>query len=1121
MQKKIYWKDLRQSLLSSKGRFFSICSMMMLGSLALTGLKVTAPNMERTAQAYIQKSKMMDIAVLSSLGISHDDLKELESIEGARVEAGYFKDVELDTEQESLRLFSETRSISLFTPIEGRLPSSDHEIALLSSLKNRYALGDTIVVTEPTKDNRILTEKRFTLVGFVQSAEIWDTVSLGQSTSGSGQLSAFGVVEESVFDTDVYTIARLHYKDLKSMPYHSSAYLNRLSQHQKKVEELLADNGEKRLFSIKEVGEAAIEQGRSEIGAVRQRLEQSQKSIDKGRQQQKTGQEEFLRARTKLVQSESELEEVYAQLLENKQILESNREELFTKQQQLEKTAEFVKIAYKKLSALEEEVSAEKGYLATELQRVNHLASVLSLGQAEWYQSSQELQQQVNVLLNQGKKVEEFPELLKWRIRLEDEEKRLSQLQQEYNQLQNHYAQSYASYQENYARYQAEQATYQDLNANYQIGLAHYQAALSRYEQEVTVYNTFLNDYEAGLSLLESSSYLLHQESLRLQVSDQELYQAQTSLFTQRETAEQEIQQTETALEEAQSDLNQLESPNYQIHTRNSLPGNDGYTTFSNATKSISAVGTVFPIVLYAVAALVTFTTMTRFVDEERTQIGIFKALGYSNHHMMLKFVLYGLVAGLSGTLVGILFGNYVLSPMISRIITDTMSIGTARIYFYPLWTAIAVGLAIASSGLPAYVVVNRTLKERTAQMLLAKPPMSGSSIWLEKWFFLWSRLRFTHKVTARNIFRYKLRMVMTIFGVAGTVALLFAGLGIRSSISGVVEKQFGEIITYDLLLVENSTASEQEQKELTNFLQSKEVRQSLPVAFEQLTETIAQSGHRKTLSISLFVTNRENFGSLIRLTNVSGQPISMTDRGIVITKKLASIYHITPGDKMELHLEDKTVTATVVGIADMYAGHFVYMTSRYYEELTGTQMRTNADLVELQDDSISHLQKTAKRVLTFPAVRHLIQNSSLMTMLTTVADSLQTIMLILLVLSILLGLVILYNLTIINMSERIRELSTIKVLGFHNKEVTLYIYRETILLSLFGIVVGLIGGSYLHRLLLVLIGSDAIRFNPQVDVEVYLIPVVAIIGILGALGIFVNARLRKLDMLEALKSVD
>ncbi|HEM5163218.1 TPA: FtsX-like permease family protein [Streptococcus suis] len=1121
MKKKIYWKDMRQSLLSSKGRFLSIFSLMMLGALALTGLKVTAPNMEKTAQAYIASHRTMDLAVISGLGLSQADLDELETIEGATLEAGYFKDVVTNEGQTAIRLFSAPKTLSTYKLVEGEMPSQKGQIALSASFKNRYKLDDTVQVTESDKDGKILTQTSFTLVGFVASAEIWDNETMGLATSGDGQLGGYGLVSQDTFKSEVYTIARIRYDDLVDLPYYSQAYQDRLDQHQEDLEKLLADNDEQRLETIQAEGQTEIDKGEAEIGQAQSQLDQAAGELASGKDQLASGRREFARGRAKLVQSEMELRTVLAQLLQTKFQLDESKKELDSQKDKLDQSKSFLDVSHEGLLETAQRLESAKQQLDSQNAQLSQTASQISTGRASWFQAQKELDLEIANHLQEGQTLSDYSDLLARQEGLDAEKARLDQLEADYEQANQAYLQGYDYYQTKQNEYNSNLAQYQTWKQEYQAGLARYQAGLSQYEQGIVAYNKGVEDYEWGLSQLESSNQLLRQEELRLEEADKELSQAQSQFSEKKATADQEISQAQTEIAQAKSDLSKLEKAPYQVYTRLSLPGGDGYTTYSNATRSIAAVGNVFPVVLYLVAALVTFTTMARFVDEERTQSGLLKALGYTNRQIMTKFILYGLATGLVGTIVGIIAGNLLLSPLISNIITQTTVIGPAKLHFYPLWTGLALLLSLASSVLPAYLVARRELTEKPAQLLLPKPPVTGSSIWLEKWPAIWSRLSFTHKVTARNIFRYKLRMLMTIFGVAGTVALLFGGLGIRSSISGVVQRQFGELIHYDMLVVENSRATEEELDKLTHFLQSDQVRQSLPVAFEQLHQTVEENGQRKNLSISLYISDRRDFGNQVSLESSTGQPIKLSDRGIVLTEKLAQIYGVSVGDKLSLTLEDKEVSVRVEAVADMYAGHFIYMTDSYYEQVTGKQKTANAYLVQLKDSQLGHIQTLASQLLAMPAVRSLVQNTSLIDMLTTIAGSLQTIMTILVILSILLGLVILYNLTIINMSERIRELSTIKVLGFHNKEVTMYIYRETIALSLIGMLVGLVSGIYLHKLLLAMIGSDSIRFNPSVGLEVYLIPILAISGILAALGWYVNHHLRKVDMLEALKSVD
>ncbi len=1112
---------MRQSLLSSKGRFLSIFSLMMLGALALTGLKVTAPNMEKTAQAYIASHRTMDLAVISSLGLSQADLDELETIEGATLEAGYFKDVVTNEGQTAIRLFSAPKILSTYKLVEGEMPSQKGQIALSASLKNRYKLDDTVQVTESDKDGKILTQTSFTLVGFVASAEIWDNETMGMAASGDGQLGGYGLVSQDTFKSEVYTIARIRYDDLVDLPYYSQAYQARLDQHQEDLEKLLANNDEQRLATIQSDGQTDISKGEEEIVQAQSQLDQAAGELASGKDQLASGRREFARGRAKLVQSEMELRTVLAQLLQTKFQLDESKKELDSQKDKLDQSKSFLDVSHEGLLETAQRLESAKQQLDSQNAQLSQTASQISTGRASWFQAQKELDLEIANHLQEGQTLSDYPDLLARQESLDAEKARLDQLEADYEQANQAYLQGYDYYQTKQNEYNSNLAQYQTWNQEYQAGLARYQAGLSQYEQGIAAYNKGVEDYEWGLSQLESSNQLLRQEELRLEEADKELSQAQSQFSEKKATVDQEISQAQTEIAQAKSDLSKLEKAPYQVYTRSSLPGGDGYTTYSNATRSIAAVGNVFPVVLYLVAALVTFTTMARFVDEERTQSGLLKALGYTNRQIMAKFILYGLAAGLVGTIVGIIAGNLLLSPLISNIITQTTVIGPAKLHFYPLWTGLALLLSLASSVLPAYLVARRELTEKPAQLLLPKPPVTGSSIWLEKWPAIWSRLSFTHKVTARNIFRYKLRMLMTIFGVAGTVALLFGGLGIRSSISGVVQRQFGKLIHYDMLVVENSRATEEELDKLTYFLQSDQVRQSLPVAFEQLHQTVEENGQRKNLSISLYISDRRDFGNQVSLESSTGQPIKLSDRGIVLTEKLAQIYGVSVGDKLSLTLEDKEVSVRVEAVADMYAGHFIYMTDSYYEQVTSKQKIANAYLVQLKDRQLGHIQTLASQLLAMPAVRSLVQNTSLIDMLTTIAGSLQTIMTILVILSILLGLVILYNLTIINMSERIRELSTIKVLGFHNKEVTMYIYRETIALSLIGMLVGLIGGIYLHKLLLAMIGSDSIRFNPSVGLEVYAIPILAISGILAALGWYVNHHLRKVDMLEALKSVD
>lgn len=878
MAKKTYWKDIRKSFGSSKGRFLSIMLLMMLGAFAFVGLKVTGPDMQATASQYLKKHNTMDLSVIASYGFSDDDKEELDSIKNADVEYGYLTDVTVRNTDDAIRVFSKSTSISTYELVSGRLPKSSDEIALASTMKDDYKVGDTISFTQSDEDG-ILKNTTYKVVGFVNSSEILSTTSLGSSTAGDGSLSNYAVVTESAFDTDTYTIARIRYDDLKTLNPFSESYKQKVADKQNELDDLLSDNAEQRLASLK-----------------------SDAQVD----------------------------------------------------------------------ANQEKVDSAKAQLAA-------------------------------------------------------------------------------------------------------------------------------------------------QESALASLSAEQQAAAQSSI----DQAQAEITESESEIQEAQAKIDAMTEPTYTSYTRSTLPGGEGYQTYESSTSSISSIGNIFPVVLYVVAALVTFTTMTRFVDEERTNSGILKALGYSNSDVIKKFVIYGFVASMIGTVLGIVAGHYLLSRIIAQIVTSDTTLGETHLYFYWNYTAIALVLALISAVLPAFLIAKNELSEKPAQLLLPKPPVKGSKIFLERIGVIWRRLSFTHKVTARNIFRYKQRMLMTIFGVAGSVALLFAGLGIRSSLGNVIENQFTNLMPYDMIVVKNDDNSSSENQEVKDFMDSNKVSQCQSIYFTTLSETI--SGLTDKQTVSIMVSSGDDFGDFIHLKDASsGDSLTLSDDGIIISEKLASLYHVEAGDSFTLKDSDgKKHTVKVAAVAEMNVGHYLFMSQKVYQKIFGETPNDNAYLVTLKNDSSSNIEKLSTKLLAMSGVSAVSQNSSLVKTVKSVVASLNGAMTILIVVSILLAVVILYNLTNINVAERIRELSTIKVLGFYDKEVTMYIYRETISLSLIGIVVGLIGGKYLHQVIMGMIGSDSIMFGTTVGWDIYVIPIAVIVIILLALGWLVNHILKTVDMLEALKSVD
>ena len=901
MKRKIYWKDLLQSFTGSKGRFLSILTLMMLGSLALVGLKVASPNMERTAWTFLKNTNAADVTVIGDYGLDQADQAELQTLSGADVEFGYMTDLILANSEDAIRIFSNTDKISKFQVTEGRLPEKEDELALADFWKDQYQIGQVIYLSQKKGSNSQLKRDSYTITGFVHSPDIFSKSDMGSSASGNGNLVAYGVVTEENFKSSVYTIARLRFASLTDVNPFSSDYEKKLEEEEETLKELVADNGQARLEKMKK---------------------DAQKSLDEGKKQ---------------------LDQVETNLVAGKKRLQEIETQLQGQEVQLSQLPEPQK------SQVSSQIEEAKEQLKQEKEKLSHAESDFASEKAKW----------------------------------------------------------------------------------------------------------------------------------------------QTS----------------------QDEVNALTEPTYHVYNRKSSPTGQGYLMYSNSAMSIRAVGNIFPVVLYAVAAMVTFTTMTRFVDEERTNAGIFKALGYHSKDIIAKFVIYGLVAGTLGTLLGILIGHYVLAPTISHIITERMIVGENQQYFYWTYSCLALGVSLVASVLPAYLVSRRDLHEETAQLLLPKPPVKGSKILLERITFIWSRLSFTQKVTARNIFRYKQRMLMTIFGVAGSVALLFAGLGIQSSVVGVASRQFNDLQQYQMILSVNSSASNSDKVELEEKLQSDDVENYRLIYSKQIEEKYP--GKAGIQTVTIMVTDQDDLAPFVQLEK-NGEKLSLSN-GVVLTEKLAQLAGVSVGDNFTI--DGKTFK--VGGITEHYVGHFVYMNQAIYERIYGQSPKMNTYLVQLKDKSEGNTERVAGEFMEQAAVNGLVQNASTIQLFESFASSLNQTMAILVLVSVLLAIVILYNLTNINVAERIRELSTIKVLGFHNQEVTLYIYRETIILSVVGVILGLVTGYYLHQFLIQMIAPGSFRFQPKVGWEVYLISVLAVSVILIILGFFVNHYLRKIDMLEALKSVE
>lgn len=512
---------------------------------------------------------------------------------------------------------------------------------------------------------------------------------------------------------------------------------------------------------------------------------------------------------------------------------------------------------------------------------------------------------------------------------------------------------------------------------------------------------------------------------------------------------------------------------------------------------------------------------MTRFVEEERIKFGTLKALGYDDEDVLKKVVVYGLLSSISGTILGIILGHTLLPYIVYFAYKNGFTMPMIELHLDWKISLIAIAFALISAVLSAYLVGIEELRESPARLLLPKAPKEGTKILLEYIPFIWDRLSFTHKVTARNLFRYKKRMFMTIFGVAGSIAMLYTGYSVQASIRDINNRQFLQILHYDLIVVEDDYVSTKDYQNLKKVLNKNEVKKYNHVHFENLYNEDYKTKDKQ--EIKLLVSSNNSISSYVNLQNrKTKEKLKLNDDGIIISERLSKVTHKKVGDMIRLKdSNNREKEFKITGITEMYMGHFAFITGKGYTKIFGKIPYNNAYLVNLKDRSVKNTEKVASEFMNSKGVYGVVQNTMLINQVDTIVKALNKIMTILIIIASMLGTVILYNLTNINVSERIRELSTIKVLGFYDKEVTEYIYRETSILTLIGILVGFLIGEILHQYILDVVPPSDVMFDPAMRSISFIIPAFIILIVTMVLALIIHNKLKNVDMLSALKSVE
>ena len=617
---------------------------------------------------------------------------------------------------------------------------------------------------------------------------------------------------------------------------------------------------------------------------------------------------------------------------------------------------------------------------------------------------------------------------------------------------------------------------------------------------------------------IQEASAELEDARVELEEAQEEYEEGLTEFEEEQESAEEEIAEAEADLAKAEEELADLEEPEYFIQDRTSF---QGYGEFDENAERITAIAQIFPVFFFLLAALISLTTMTRMVDEGRNQIGTLKALGYGNFPIAMKYFVYAFIATVAGGIIGLLLGYWIFPTVVMDAYSSLYNLPSADTQFYWSYAVISITGALIATGLSTLVSVRLSLRSNAAALLKPKAPKKGKRIFLEYMPFIWNRFTFTQKVASRNLFRYKRRMLMTLFGVAGGTALLLTGYGLSDSIGDIGEIQFGEINLYQAIVSENTDASESQVEEYIETLESLDgLEGHLHVSQDNASAERDGESH----DINLFVPSEpDRMEEFVVLRDLDDESVTfdLPEEGAIVTDKLADLLGAEVGDVITVETNDSDVfDIEVEEIVEHYVQHYVYLSPSAYEELMGEEAEYDTRLLrydaEAVDDDQLGQDLTAEDAVQGVAFAAAIEDAFQDSM-----DSLDVVTIVLIVSAASLAFVVLYNLTNINVSERIRELSTIKVLGFFDKEVTMYVYRENLVLTVLGILTGFGLGFIMHRFVLQTAEIDIMRFARQISLTSYLYSFLLMFFFSSLVMLVMHFKLKRVDMVEALKTQD
>ncbi|MBF2348536.1 FtsX-like permease family protein [Listeria marthii] len=1136
MKRSALWKDIYREIWRSKSRFISIFMLIMLGVAFFSGLKATGPDMLLTANNYFNKYDLANFNVQSTYGIDQTDKQALEKVDGVkRVELGYTADTLMQDKNIVTKLYSmkADNQLNKYKVVTGRLPEKSGEIALDNNklIHENVQLGDkvTFVKNDGNKLTGTLKESTFKVVGFVQSPAYIQKSERGASTVGKGKTEAFGVIPEQDFALPEYTIANLTFTNLASEKAFSDAYISNEEKDKDSIETALKNQPEKRLEKIKETEQKKLNDATKEINQGKAELKTNEAKLADAKAQLDAGFSEYQAAKksydAKISQGEAEIRNGEAELASAKKQLDAAQPQISQGEAAISQAEVELKEGQDAWEDANDLLNTTNGYLRNtkatlenalkqpdltniELDRASLLNTFDSVA-ADLGLSAKE-QTTYKATMNQLLNDYESGAISDSEIRagLNEALAQVTDAQKEYQAARATLDKEKQTIEQGQKALTAKTQELQAAKDTYEAGLAKYQAGTKK-----------LATAKAQLAAGKETGGVELQNALAKLNAGKAAYEKNLALFTtEKQKAEPKLASAEKEVKIGQEKLDTLELPKYYVLDRNDNPG---YSEYKENADRLTSLSTAFPIFFFLIAALVCLTTMTRMVEEQRTQIGTLKAFGYSNGSIILKYLVYGSIASVIGSVLGILIGFQFFPNIIFNAYKSMYEMPPVDIGFYWSYSLLSLFVALFCTTFTAYVACRAELRANAATLMRPKAPKIGKRIFLERIQFIWKRMNFTSKVTARNLFRYKQRMLMTVLGVAGCTALILTGFGLRNSISDIAKMQYGQIMKYDAAVYQDMSAPPTAKETFDELMDDSNIKSKLAMSQTNIdTVKAGQSAQATSIIVPKNLNELPNY--IVLRDRASHTTEKLTDAGAIITEKLAKLFDVKPGDTITVkNADNDKFQIKVSAITENYALHYIYMTPTYYQQIFKEKPVYNLDLLMLKDTSEKVESDFAEKLTDSKSVLNVTFSNNVSSMLTDTLDSLNIVIVVLITSAALLAFVVLYNLTNINVSERIRELSTIKVLGFYPKEVTMYVYRENIILTLMGIVAGFVLGFFLHRFIITTAEVDQMMFSPAISWTSYLFSGILTLVFATVVMVVMHIKLKRIDMIEALKSVE